>query len=76
MSFAIAMMGAFIYITIGFSTAFLMKSEDDDVALFVFLWPLVLLVIILFGSYYVANGICKRIYKLIKRLLNGSNEKK
>ena len=67
MNFLIAIGIAIAYLAVGFLFAVFTNEDDDVVALDVFLWPVLIVLIIIIVPILVINEVTKAIYRRIKR---------
>ena len=67
MDFLIAVGIAIAYLTVGFLFAVFTNENEDVVALDVFLWPVLIVLIIIIVPILVINEVTKAIYRRIKR---------
>ena len=67
MNFLIAIGIAIAYLAVGFLFAVFTNEDEDVVALDVFLWPVLIVLIIIIVPILVINEVTKAIYRRIKR---------
>ena len=67
MDFLIAVGIAIAYLTVGFLFAVFTNEDEDAVALDVFLWPVLIVLIIIIVPIVAINEVTKAIYRRIKR---------
>ena len=67
MNFLIAIGIAIAYLAVGFLFAVFTNENEDVVALDVFLWPVLIVLIIIIVPILVINEVTKAIYRRIKR---------
>jgi len=67
MNFLIAVGIAIAYLAVGFLFAVFTNENEDVVALDVFLWPVLIVLIIIIVPILVINEVTKAIYRRIKR---------
>jgi hypothetical protein len=67
MNFLIAVGIAIAYLAVGFLFAVFTNENEDAVALDVFLWPVLIVLIIIIVPILVINEVTKAIYRRIKR---------
>ena len=67
MNFLIAVGIAIAYLVVGFLFAIFINEDEDAVTLDVFLWPVLIVSIIVIVPIVVINEVTKAIYRRIKR---------
>lgn len=67
MKFLIAIGIAIAYLAVGFLFAIIINEDEDSVTLDVFLWPVLIVLIIIIAPILVTDELTKAIYRRIKR---------
>ena len=67
MNFLIAVGIAIAYLVVGFLFAIFINEDEDAVTLDVFLWPVLIVLIIIIVPILAINKVTKAIYRRIKR---------
>lgn len=62
---------AIVYMVIGFAVALFIDADEESVAWCVFLWPLIIVAVIIIALATLANNSLITVYRMLRDKLNG-----